>query len=331
MSDEEALLRRVVDAPGDEAPRLVYADWLDERGDPRATFLRQELEVFRGPREGPSFRAGVRDLQLARRTLEPVWAARLSRPPVGVCGDVFHGSTTPGPPVDLADIQAYEARAQLVLPVDYKAFLLNQNGGDPYPGEFVHPDAGPDELPVRLEGFSGIDPRTGPTGDGRGPYTLNQTYDHPFDRGRRLLPINGDGSDGCLFLEVAGPYVGWVTYHDDFTHNNYDTERYVRVAESFARFLACLITTDPDWAQLVVRADEAGLRAWLDAGGDPNAVHEENEFTPLMYAIDWQRVGMVRELLSRGARVTRQMRYQSGYQLNREIAGLIDAALRGPR
>lgn len=31
MSDEAALLRGILEAPGDDAPRLVYADWLEER------------------------------------------------------------------------------------------------------------------------------------------------------------------------------------------------------------------------------------------------------------------------------------------------------------
>ena len=32
MSDQAALMRAVVDAPADDAPRLILADWLDERG-----------------------------------------------------------------------------------------------------------------------------------------------------------------------------------------------------------------------------------------------------------------------------------------------------------
>ena len=41
MEDEVAFLRAIMDAPGDHAPRLVYADWLDEHGQPdRAEFIR---------------------------------------------------------------------------------------------------------------------------------------------------------------------------------------------------------------------------------------------------------------------------------------------------
>ena len=41
MGDDDAFLRAIADAPGDDAPRLVYADWLDEHGQPdRAEYLR---------------------------------------------------------------------------------------------------------------------------------------------------------------------------------------------------------------------------------------------------------------------------------------------------
>jgi uncharacterized protein (TIGR02996 family) len=31
--------------PGDDVPRLIYADWLEERGDPRAEFIRVQVEM----------------------------------------------------------------------------------------------------------------------------------------------------------------------------------------------------------------------------------------------------------------------------------------------
>ena len=46
--DAEALLRAILAAPDDDAPRLVYADWLDEHGDPdRAAFIRAQVELAR--------------------------------------------------------------------------------------------------------------------------------------------------------------------------------------------------------------------------------------------------------------------------------------------
>ena len=46
MSDQDALLAAIRQAPDDDAPRLVYADWLDEHGDPdRAEFIRLQVEI----------------------------------------------------------------------------------------------------------------------------------------------------------------------------------------------------------------------------------------------------------------------------------------------
>jgi uncharacterized protein (TIGR02996 family) len=40
MSDEAAFLDAIRSAPADDAPRLIYADWLDEQGDARAEYVR---------------------------------------------------------------------------------------------------------------------------------------------------------------------------------------------------------------------------------------------------------------------------------------------------
>jgi uncharacterized protein (TIGR02996 family) len=48
--DADALLRAVLAAPDDDAPRLVYADWLEEHGDmDRAAFIRAQIELARLP------------------------------------------------------------------------------------------------------------------------------------------------------------------------------------------------------------------------------------------------------------------------------------------
>lgn len=59
MHNAEALLATIREHPDLDGPRLVYADWLEERGDPRGEFIRVQLElavVSPGPRtfEGTS-------------------------------------------------------------------------------------------------------------------------------------------------------------------------------------------------------------------------------------------------------------------------------------
>ena len=58
MSERQALLRAVIDSPDDDAPRLVYADWLDEHGQTeadraRAAFIRLQVEAARLGRYDP--------------------------------------------------------------------------------------------------------------------------------------------------------------------------------------------------------------------------------------------------------------------------------------
>jgi uncharacterized protein (TIGR02996 family) len=127
VTDDEAFIRAIVDAPGDDAPRLVYADWLDERDDPRGAYMRAETEWAQPWRQGdrPPYSAHL--LNLAS-PLESIWVARISRPPMGVCLDRFEIRDS-GPHLALDDVKEFERRTQIDMPDALAAFLLNQNGG----------------------------------------------------------------------------------------------------------------------------------------------------------------------------------------------------------
>src|SRR5262245_36952656 len=76
---EEAFLRAIAEAPTDDTHRLVYADWLEERGDPRSEWLRLQQTLA-----GPVPDAGrYRDLcareQELHRALDPVWLHAVRR------------------------------------------------------------------------------------------------------------------------------------------------------------------------------------------------------------------------------------------------------------
>ncbi len=65
-STEAALLRAIAEADEDNLPRLVYADWLDERGDAaRAEFIRVQCELASAPEsETRSLTLRVREREL---------------------------------------------------------------------------------------------------------------------------------------------------------------------------------------------------------------------------------------------------------------------------
>ncbi|MBO0700289.1 MAG: TIGR02996 domain-containing protein [Zavarzinella sp.] len=132
MTNDEAFIRAIVDAPGDDAPRLVYADWLDERGDPRGAYMRATVIWGRRLHDVETREKAERQLRHAARSLDPVWVCRLTPPPLGVCCDRvrFHDC---GSPIPAGRIDQLEARLRIRLPPDYRAFLLNYNGGTPEP------------------------------------------------------------------------------------------------------------------------------------------------------------------------------------------------------
>jgi uncharacterized protein (TIGR02996 family) len=45
MAEERAFLAAILERPDDDATKLVYADWLEERGDPRGEYLRLAVKV----------------------------------------------------------------------------------------------------------------------------------------------------------------------------------------------------------------------------------------------------------------------------------------------
>ncbi|MBX9584635.1 MAG: TIGR02996 domain-containing protein [Gemmataceae bacterium] len=144
MTDDEAFARAVVDRPGDDTPRLVYADWLDDHDQPaRAAYLRAEREAVR---TGDA--AGLRDLAAG---LDAVWVARVSRPPVGVCCPRLAGAraeqlVTPD------EIDEAGTRLGVEVPDELRGLLLNYNLGSLWAEPLVFPGVRGCE-PILVSGF----------------------------------------------------------------------------------------------------------------------------------------------------------------------------------
>lgn len=89
MDDEAAFLAAIRADPGADTPRLVYADWLDDRDRPEAVFLRAECVLAAAPAgdpRRPSLQAAVR---AAGAGCDPGWVAAVSRLPIESCGVAF--------------------------------------------------------------------------------------------------------------------------------------------------------------------------------------------------------------------------------------------------
>jgi uncharacterized protein (TIGR02996 family) len=92
MSDEAAFLNAILASPQDDAPRLIYADWLDERGDELATrkadFLRVTCSLLTVP-TGPRRSLLLAGLRGRAAGLDPEWLAVVSRLQLEACAALF--------------------------------------------------------------------------------------------------------------------------------------------------------------------------------------------------------------------------------------------------
>jgi uncharacterized protein (TIGR02996 family) len=266
MNEEPALLAAVVANPDDDTNRLVYADWLDERDDPRGAYLRAEVACSKS-------RAAT-DEALARslvRALDAVWCARVSRPPLGVCCNRVRIAPRPqAGPVASGDLDRLEKRFRIAIPPDYRAFLLNYNGGSPAPGHLRIPArryrAGGYDCVTALHGvYTAVDAprlreRRGNDWDPdlvfclrqlewfrtptrlRGPYRGYAQY-WGGESHRDLVHIGyGDpnGQNEIYCITVRGVWFGKVFYVATGPGHDCDDGDCIPVADTFAAFLALL-------------------------------------------------------------------------------------------
>jgi uncharacterized protein (TIGR02996 family) len=80
MSEEPGLLQAILASPDDPAHRLIYADWLEDHGDPRGDYLRMELALASARPQSRKARALRASLQELRGRIEPAWLAVIDQP-----------------------------------------------------------------------------------------------------------------------------------------------------------------------------------------------------------------------------------------------------------
>ena len=85
MPDEDGFLGAIKANPEDDLPRLVYADWLDERDDARGDFLRLHLALKAVGPDHIDRVSGEEELSVLRKGCDPTWLAVVepSRSPSG--------------------------------------------------------------------------------------------------------------------------------------------------------------------------------------------------------------------------------------------------------
>jgi uncharacterized protein (TIGR02996 family) len=157
MTTEDGFLRAIAFAINDRLPRLVFADWLDEQGDPRAEWLRLTCELDElGPKDGrrPALEARKQALWDAHRDGLIGWErqfalARIQSKVARIPAEVvpfdpalhfrgeshFRGPLHPNPALSEAELLAFEAEYRVTLPDEYRLFLRQVGNGGLGPGD----------------------------------------------------------------------------------------------------------------------------------------------------------------------------------------------------
>lgn len=109
MSDHDALLQAIGAQPEEDTSRLMYADWLEENGQPeRADFVRNQIALNQTDPSNDEYTERVRKNLSYLTGRVPQWKAELPRIPGVDWGDFRRGlieeaqATDPGPVVDRA-------------------------------------------------------------------------------------------------------------------------------------------------------------------------------------------------------------------------------------
>ncbi len=128
MTQDDAFIQAILASPADDVSRLVYADWLEERGDPRGEYLRVELALTAARRQrakAPELRQRLQEL---RAKIKRSWLAVFDQP------RMLRANPTPFPAGWWSvDLEGYREVAGTYGAFPYESL-------PPLPGEALHGD-----------------------------------------------------------------------------------------------------------------------------------------------------------------------------------------------
>jgi len=120
----DPLLAAVLAAPDDDAPRLVYADWLDEHGRPdRAAFIRLQVELARVPAYDPLREVLSRKAGRLLDLHQDEWLAELPDIPGVTWGAFERGFVASVSVRSISEFDRVAAHVWAAAPVDTIEFL----------------------------------------------------------------------------------------------------------------------------------------------------------------------------------------------------------------
>src|SRR5439155_14343361 len=77
MTSADDFLSAILDDPDDDVPRLVFADWLEERGDVRGEFIRRQCELEQLAEDDPARAEHESRCQVLQSVYKSAWVGSL--------------------------------------------------------------------------------------------------------------------------------------------------------------------------------------------------------------------------------------------------------------
>ena len=195
----------------------------------------------------------------------------------------------------LSDIKQFETKLGIVLPSEYRDFLLKFNGGSPSPRNFDLPN----EKANPLHLFYGI---------GTSVKSDDLTEAIKIFKGRiknSLIPIASDPFGNQICLGVKGRQKGKVYFWDHESEGLlFKIRSLTLIADSFEKFIDGIYEyNDPNESlieKIVRLGSKSGLESLLDSGYDIESVDEYDRTIIEICAIAAQNE-LIEYLFSRGA------------------------------
>lgn len=227
MNEENAFFQAVLASPEDTTLRLIYADWLDERGDPRGEFLRIVLEMsplpvcstryqeLRCRRDRISIGFDSEWLKTMLRTSFPEIRNRLEEldrldPDRKVFASHSHQYRL-NPPLTIDQVERIESRLGFRLPEQYRRFVTEFADGGAGPFYGIQPLAPLLEVITNRERHSWVPFLFPATAE-----EMQSLNDEAFDV---ALPICEFGCGTDFYLILAGPEQGNVWIESEYGWN----------------------------------------------------------------------------------------------------------------
>jgi uncharacterized protein (TIGR02996 family) len=209
VSEEDAFVEAMATSQGDTTPHLIFADWLEDRGDPRAEYVRLDCRLGALALNDPERKKALRRKQAILRAhpdilgawnrkmaIARIWvkldSLRQADPEFDVFGSDRHRYQV-GSPIAEQNLIAFEKSVGVRLPEEYRCFLIQVGNGG----------AGPDYGLYSLSlSWRDLDTRT-----------MKQPFPISTRRARAILTRQRKGSSrpqvdsplpGCLELSDAG-------------------------------------------------------------------------------------------------------------------------------